>query len=203
MEKRLTMDNLKILIGHSVSPLEMDDEDLEGQQEDASLQYDVLELVDAIGEPDFKEMYISIINNITPLPIPMQRVICQKILTKVNEVYEYEFLPHPELEHQLSMNNVYQLIEFLNYDNISFFGDVWKFLKVDLRNLDLETFCSRNGDKIISEVEEQIESRDLSELITIFLRTYNKDGMINWFRTITEKNRMMIVLKIMEDAEND
>ena len=196
------MDNLKVLMGHSVSPLEMDDEELEGQQEDASLQYDILELVDAIGEPDFKEVYISIINNITSLPIPMQRFICQKILTKVSEVYEYEFLPHPQLDHQLSMNNVYQLIEFLNYDNISFFGDVWKFLKVYLRDLDLETYCSKNGDNIISEVEEQIESRDLSELITIFLRTYNKEGMIGWFRMTTEKNRMLIVLKIMEDESN-
>lgn len=196
------MDNLKILMGYSVSPLEMDDEELVGQQEDASLQYDIYELIDAIGEPDFKEVYISIINNINSLPIPMQRVICQKILTRVNEVYEYEFLPHPSLEHQLDMNNVYQLIEFLNYDNIDFFGDVWKFLKVNLRNLDLETYCSRNSNKIISEVEEQIESRDLSELITIFLRTYNKEGMIDWFRKITEKNRMLIVLEIMEDETN-
>ncbi len=197
------MDNTKILMGYSVSPLEMDDEDLEGQQEDASIQYDMLELIDSIGEPDFKSVYISVINDIKQLSISAQMVVCRKILVKVNEVYEYEFLPHPDLDHQLEMNNVYQLLEFLNYDYISFLADVWKFLKVNLKGLDLEIFCNRNGNKIISEIEDQIESRDLSELITIFLRTYNKDGMIKWFRQVTEKSRMLIVLRIMEGELNE
>jgi len=192
------MDRSKILMGASVSPLEMDDEDLQGQQEDASIQYDVLELVDAIDKLEFKSLYLNSINNIKAETVPAQRDYCKKFLIKVKEVYDFEFLPHPELENQIDMNNVYDLLEFLNFGCIPFLGDVWRFLKVNLRKIDVISFCTQNEDKVISEIEDQIQSHDYSELISIFLRTYNKESMVSWFARMTQRYKMLVLLRIAE-----
>ena len=185
-------------MGASVAPLEMDDEDLWGQQEDASIQYDVLELVDAIDKLEFKSLYLNSINNIKAETVPAQRDFCQKFLIKVKELYDFEFLPHPELENQIDMNNVYDLLEFLNFGCIPFLGDVWRFLKVDLRKIDVISFCTQNEDKVISEIEDQIQSHDYSELISIFLRTYNKESMVSWFARMTQRYKMLVLLRIAE-----
>lgn len=197
------MDNLKILMGSSVSPLEMDDEDLWGQQEESSIQYDVLELVDAIGTLEFKSLYLNSINLIKATTVPAQRDYCKKFLLKVNEVYDFEFLPHPELENQMDMNNVYDFLKFINFGCISFLGDVWRFLKVNLREINVHTFCTENQMKVISEIEDQIQSRDDSELISIFLRTYNKEGVVGWFSDMTQKYKMLILLRIAEGLTNE
>ena len=197
------MNNLKILMGSSVSPLEMDDEDLIGNQEETSNQYDILELVDSIGTPEFKEIYSNNIWIVKGLPIPNQKAACIKILEKLEELYEFEFTPRPEFKNQLIMNDLYEFLEFINYDCISFLSDVWKFLKVELRGLDVVKYCENNSMKVISEIEDQIESRDLNELITFFLRTYYKDGIIKWFYEITEKFRMLIVLRMIEGVNYD
>ena len=102
-----------------------------------------------------------------------QRRLCLGILEKVKEVYNYEFLPHPELEHQLSMNNVYDLIKFLNYDYVDFFGDVWRYLKTDLKKTDVKQFCVKNSDKIIIVINEKsislsINSEDKKNSAAIF-----------------------------------
>jgi hypothetical protein len=194
------LDNLLILAGSSLPLPEQDDPDQIVLGVDSSNEYDSMEIVSAIGTPEFKEIYTLFIKRIQQQPIVDQRRWCLDILEKVKEVYNYEFLPFPELEHQLQMNNVYDLIKFLNYDYVDFFGDVWRYLKTDLKKVDVERFCKNNSDKIIIELEDQLNSRDLSEMVSLFLRTYNKDGLIDWFIESTEKQKMLIYLRIMEDG---
>ncbi len=197
------MDNSMLLMGSSVSPLEMDDEELEGIQEDSSLQYDISEIIDSIGTSNFKEIYLNFINIIKGLTLPKQRDVGERITEKIAKIYEYEFAPKLELDNQLTLNDLYEFLEFIHYDCLSFLSDVWKFLKVELRGLDIEEYGIKNSMKIISEIEDQLESRDLNELITIFLRTYYKDGIIKWFIGISEKNRMLIVLRMLEGVNYD
>ena len=52
---------------------------------------------------------------------------------------------------------------------------------------------------MLIELEDQINSRDLSEMVSLFLRTYNKDKLINWFIEATEKQKMLIYLHIMKE----
>ena len=192
------MDNLLILAGSSIQLPEQDDPVLNVEYE-ASIEYDGMELVSAIDTPEFKEIYLLNINELKLQPIVDQRRLCLDILEKVNEVYEYEFLPHPKLDHQIHMNNVYDLIKFLNYDYVDFFGDVWRYLKADLKKIDIQKFCEKNSEKIIIEIEDQLNSRDLSEMVSLFLRTYNKDNMIDWFIKSTIKKKMLIYLRILEE----
>jgi len=196
------MDNLQVLAGSSLPLPEQDDPNLNQLNYEASVEYNGMELVDAIGELNFKEIYMLFINDIKAQEIIDQRRLCLGILEKVKEVYDYEFLPHPELEHQLQMNNVYDLIKFLNYDYVDFFGDVWRYLKTDLKKVDVKKFCEKNSEKIIIELEDQLNSRDLSEMVSLFLRTYNKDNLIDWFIKSTEKQKMLIYLRIVEEKLN-
>jgi len=196
------MDNLLVLSGSSLPLPEQDDPDQNQLNYEASVEYDGMELVDAIGTLGFKEIYMLFINNLKSQEIIDQRRLCLNILKKVKEVYDYEFLPYPDLDHQLQMNNVYDLIKFLNYDYIDFFGDVWRYLKTDLKKIDVKQFCEKNSEKIIIELEDQLNSRDLSEMVSLFLRTYNKDNLIDWFIKSTEKNKMLIYLRILEEKLN-
>jgi len=194
------MDNLLVLAGSSLPLPEQDDPDQVQLGNEASIEYDGMELVDSIDTSKFKETYMMVINDIKAQKIIDQRRICLNILEKVKEIYEYSFLPYPELDNQLDMNNVYDLIKFLNYDYIDFFGDVWRYLKTDLKKIDIKKFCEKNSDMIIIELEDQLNSRDLSEMVSLFLRTYNKYNLIDWFIRSSEKNRMLIYLRIMEEV---
>jgi hypothetical protein len=193
------MDNLLILAGSSLPLPEQDDPDQIKLGIEAFIEYDGAEIVSAIGSIEFKEIYTLFIKNIQSQKIVDQRRLCLDILEKVEEVYEFKFSSTPELEHQLHMDNVYDLIKFLNFDYVDFFGDVWRYLKTDLKNIDVKQFCEKNSDKIIIEIEDQLNSRDLSEMISLFLRAYNKDGLIGWFIESTNKQKMLIYLRIMKE----
>ena len=196
------MDNLLVLAGSSLQLPEQDNPDQLQLSNEASIEYDGIELVDSIGTPLFKETYMLVINDLKAQEIVDQRRLCLGILEKVKEVYDYEFLPHPELDNQIDMNNVYDLIKFLNYEYIDFFGDVWRYLGTDLKKTNIKQFCEKNSDKIIIELEDQLNSRDLSEMVSLFLRTYNKDNLIDWFIRSTEKTKMLIYLRILEEKLN-
>lgn len=192
------MDNIEILAGMSLPLPEQDDPDQNQLNDEASIEYDGMEVVSAIGQPDFKEIYTLFINDLKQQEIVDQRRLCLDILSKVKEVYDYSFLPFPNLDTQLDMNDVYDLIKFLNFDHVEFLADIWRYLKVDLKTIAIKKFCYENSDRIVSELEEQIKSRDLSRLVSLFLRTYIKDDLIDWFVDSTEKNRMLIYLRILE-----
>ncbi len=194
------MDNLLVLAGSSLPLPEQDDPDQIQLGNEASIEYDKMELVGSIGIPVFKETYMMVINDLKAQEIVNQRRLCLDILEKVKEIYDYEFLPYPELDNQFDMNNVYDLIRFLNYEYIDFFGDVWRYLETDLKKISIKQFCEKNLDKVIIEIEDQLNSRDLSEMVSLFLRTYNKDNLIDWFIKSTEKNKMLIYLRIMEEV---
>ena len=195
------MDNLKTLIGSSTHIPEMDDEEQENSIEEASVNFDVHEIIDNIGKPEFKTIYFILSTTMKLLPTDTQKGIALGILKKIYEVYDYEFLPYPNIDGQEDINNVYELLEFLEYDHIEFFSRVWMFLD-DIQTVDLKKYCVENIDKILYEIEEQILSTDLNELISIFLRTNNKENMISLVTSISEKNRMLIKLEILERKEN-
>lgn len=192
------MDNLEVLAGMSLPLPEQDDPDQIQLNDEASIEYDGMEIVSAIGESDFKEIFTLFIQGIQQQEIVDQRRLCLAILNKVKDVYDYSFLPYPTLDTQPDMNDVYDLIKFLNFDHIDYISDVWRYLDVDLKKLDIKRFCYENSIKITAEIEDQINSRDLSKLVSLFLRTYIKDYLMDWFIDATEKSRMLIYLRILE-----
>lgn len=184
------------LLGRSISLPEQDEEN-DNLIEEISYEYDILSIIESIGTPEFKEVYTTNIQNIKKLSIKIQQDFCIQILKKISEKYEYEKLEKIDLLNQDNINEVYNLISFLEYDYLNFFSNVWKYLKVDLRKIDIEKYCKKNSDKIINEIDEQIEIRNLSLMSSDFLRTYIKDNMIRFLIEITKKDKMLMLLIIL------
>jgi hypothetical protein len=192
------MDNERILLGSSLPLDEVeadDDRDVEG---DASLQYDMLNIIDSIGTDEFKEHFLMAMNKIKIESVENQRVFCTKILEKIDSIYEYiSYTKHP-LDQQHDFDLVYEFISFLEFDHITFLVNIFRFFNIDFRKENISNFCKENSERIIKEVDEQIESHDFSLLLLEFLRTYIKEKMIKFIAEKTEKSKMLIYMEIKE-----
>jgi len=191
--------NLKVLTAY-VDPSPEVDSDITQYEYTADniLKYDLLEFLHAIGKDEFKEIYQNFITDIRLRPFEAQQVLCQHILKKVLEIYDFEFPERVELENQYHFDEVYNLIKFLEFNHVEFIGDVWKYLKVDPRGVNIEQYCYDNGNQLVEAITNQIETYDSEQLFAIFLRTYIKDKLIEWFIRASEKNKSLISLRMIE-----
>lgn len=195
--------NLKILTAY-VDPEPEVDSDITQYEytEDNILRYDLLEFLDAIGKEEFKEVYRNFIIDIRLRPFDAQQTLCEKILKKISEIYDFEFPERVELENQYHFDSVYQFVKFISFDNIDFVGDVWKYLKMDPRRVNIEEFCYDKDTGLVEAITNQIETYDYEQLFAIFLRTYIKDKLIRWFIEVTEKNKSLVSLRMIEGEIN-
>lgn len=175
-----------------------DDERMDEYEDDAIYQSSSIDLRDTLGHIDFKQTYPILIKDILAQPFDNKRIFCQKMLDKIQEVYDYQFPETFDLESEAELEACLDFIKFLEYDNILFLSFVWQHLNVDLLKLDVESYCKTHEMKIIKETEEQLESHEQSELISIFLRTYYKEKFIEWFMRETERSKMQILIEILE-----
>ncbi len=195
----------KILLGNSIPMPEadMDDNESEINDEVEALHcywYNVM--LDNLGIKDFKPNYLSVKNQIlNECSLNDQRELCKRILQKIKLIYGFVFYKTIDFNNPDEIQEFFDFIEFLEYDNEKFITDVWMFLDTNLSGLSIEEFCKRNSNQIINEIEEQIDSNSFNELITIFLRTYNKSNIIEWFLKKSEDNKTTILLRMMEGDE--
>jgi hypothetical protein len=201
---------LKALLGNSINLPEQDMDDLRVESqtgypyEEAALKrYYFLTILDSIRTGEFQESF-----NAT---IPLLRKeygfkdlqeLCFEIIRYVKERYDFIFPQIVKIENAEDTSDVISLIKFLEYDNEEFITNVWKYLKPEINSLRFENYCEQNGNKIISEIEEQSDTRSYPKLIADFLRTYNKDDMIEWFCEQSKRLNTAILLALREGEPN-
>ncbi|MHA1167460.1 MAG: hypothetical protein ACTSRU_06535 [Candidatus Hodarchaeales archaeon] len=201
---------LKALLGNSLNMPEEDMDDLRVMSqtgypyEEAALKsYYFLTILDSIRTGEFQESF-----NAT---IPLLRAeygfkdlqeLCNEILRYIKERYDFIFPEKVKVKDLGDTSDVISLIKFLEYDNEEFIVNVWKYLKPETNSFQFQNYCEQNGNKIISEIEEQSDTRSYPKLIADFLRTYNKDDMIEWFCEQSERLNTAILLGIREGEEN-
>jgi len=175
----------EILCGSSFIPTERLDEDEDNlynkTTDEAIIESSSVDLLDNMGKPEFKYIYLDLIQDIKLASFNFQRKFILNALARVEEVYEYRFPINLDVDSILSLNECYEFIQFLEFDNVEFLGRVWKQLNIDIYKIDIDLFCQNNSKRIISECEKQIESFDFNKKISMFLRTYYKEGFIKWF----------------------
>ena len=155
---------------------EMDDqEDIDFLEDEGIYDYARIYIIDYIGTDDFKNTYLNLINDIKLFSFQRRRIFAQNMLEKVFEVYDFQFPENIPITTDREIENVFEFIEFIEYDNLEFISSVWQILKKDPTKDDIEATCKRNENKVIKESEEQVESNDYNEMITLFLRTYYKE----------------------------
>lgn len=203
----------RILLGNSVPVPEEDSDDVKSDidfqsriytggvenQEDALREYWFITVLNNIGTSEFKQNYLSVISDIkSECSIREQVLLCEKILERVEEVYEFVFPRVLQLYDLNDIQNVYDFIEFLEYKYEDFIIPVWKFLDVDLKKVNIGEYCGVNVGKIIREIEEQTKVHMLPVLVKQFLRVCGKDELISWFSNISENSKTLLILKTLK-----
>lgn len=180
----------------SFPPEELDDEETFFDITSKAILHSAeIDITDNMKTNDFKYIYKDAISDIKQFPFKNQRRFLEDVLRKVSELYDFEFPTKIDINNLNDVNELYLFLEFLEFDNINIISRVWKYLGKDLRNLDIKKFCTSNAIKIIKEVEDQLQSYDFNEKITLFLRTYYKDKFIEWFVRQTENSKIEIMIE--------
>ena len=194
--------NLKTLC-NIISPEPTDDEGAETQYEagmEFSDEYDLLEMHTNFGNDDYKEIYNSVINKIRVFKLPIQMTLCKKLIEKLYETYSFEFRQNIDLVTQDDMDQVYKLVEFLQFDNLRFATTIWKSFNIkNLMGIDLEQYFFINKE-VKQKLIEQITNNSLmykNTLINEFLTTCEGDQLVLIFFNMTEKNRANISVNLM------
>jgi len=197
----------KVLLGNSIPLPEVDlDEDFIREQDAAYDAYEALEgywyitILKTVGTPYFKSSYLSTINNVKQdVSLESQIKFCDSILRIIIDKYDFEFPEKPVVKTNEDVLDIYKFLEFLEYDHELLLVNVWKNIKVDLASKRLTQVCEENMDLIVSEVDEQSTLEIYPELVSIFLRTYLKENLYNWFCKITKEMETTITARIMKE----
>ena len=199
-------ESLKVLLGNSIEEPEVDYDDAmvasetgHPVEESALRQFYFVTVTDNMGKDDFKNNYLSVITIIKRFTTKEQQELAFSIIQKLPEKYDFEFSINFEYNNQDDINELYNFLEFVEFDNEKFIVNVWKLLKPNADRLKIENFCNINKSKILDEIEEQLESHYHSRLITDFLRTYNKENLIKWFCEKSKDLYTSILLGLREE----
>lgn len=191
---------IKILLGNSIEPLEIDVEDsIESKefpyQEDAIQDYYFSIIINSIGNMDFQENYLGVKNKLKTYTTKEQLRLVSYIINKINKVYEFEIPNHLFPDNQEDTNQLLEFLEFLEYDHEKFITEIWYHLNTtNEKNFNITEISKEKSKQILLEIEEQLESQYFSELTSYFLRTYNKEKLIDWF---IEKSTMIKTLILL------
>src|SRR5574340_1254674 len=127
------MDNEKLLYGLAMmQQIEMDDEDSEELQKDAEIMYDINTIIEAIGTEEFKPIFNNFISSVNNMTLQKQQEFAYTIVRTVQQMYDFEFIPTPDLITLPQIRRSYDLIRFLEFDFIEFCAKAWKYL-TDIR----------------------------------------------------------------------
>ena len=195
------MDAEKALLGGSLPLYEVEEDFDRDITEEASLKYDMMSVISAIGTDDFKSTYVVLMSHIAEQSIEIQRPFCYELATKVEQIYRYDFPVNLDFIGEYSVSDFYKFLEFLEFDYIDFLSKLWKLLPVSLKTIDIASYCNSEYKLVISRVEQVVQSEIFSKLVSIFLRTYMKEDMIKFIIEKSSKDRMLIFLKIQEGEQ--
>jgi hypothetical protein len=194
------------LLGKSIPEPERDYDDEKvnseyGQPvaEDALKIYYFDSITNNIGKEDFKEEYIISMQHIKEYPLEDLRSFIETILEQIKTIYDFEIPVVINFNNKSEIDDLLEFLAFLEFDNEDFIVTTWKYLNPDLKEFKIEKFCEQNSDKIALEIDNQIDSHDFSKIISIFLGTYIKDKLIDWFCDRSRNLRSAILIKLLEE----
>ena len=193
------------LLGKSIPEPERDYDDEkvnseygEPVAEDALKLYYFQSITNNIGKEDFREEYLCSITHIMKYDIEDLRSFIETLLEQITAVYDFEF-PFVIEYTADNVKDILNFLEFIEYDNEDFIVTTWKYLNPDLNQFKIEKYCEQNSDKIALEIDNQVDSHDFSKIISIFLRTYIKDKLIDWFCDRSMKLRTAILINLLKE----
>jgi len=165
--------------------------------EDALKLYYLQSITNSIGKEDFREEYLASVKYVMEYEVEELRSFTETILEQITLVYDFEFPYKLDFNTKDQINELLKFLAFIEFDNEDFITTTWKYLNPDVNSLQIEKFCEQNADKIVLEIDEQVDSHDFSGMIAIFLRTYIKDKLVEWFCNRSKNLRTSILIKLL------
>lgn len=189
----------EILIGRSTPLMEVDDEEssLDHDISEAILDADFYDIINHLNTKEFRNIYLNLYNEIIFLPFDDQKNLCDRLLNKIFEEYNFEFPPSLTFDNQNDINEFLKFVEFLEFNNIDFIASIITGLNLDLLKKNLDKFLEVNFESILVNIEKKLKN-EVSKIISIFFRTNNKENIFKFLKSKLEKDKMLIILKSME-----
>ena len=191
----------KTLISSSQPLPEMEDE-YDGNDEliqNAEMQYSFIDIISSIGTEEFEYIYLNSINEIKTYDIKDQISLCLQILDKIKEIYKFEFLTTIDIISIDDVNNVYDFIEFLEYKNIDFLVSLFAGIVLDIRKEPVRMILDNNW----LEIESRILKGHFSQMISLFLRTNNREELLDFLTSKATKSKILITINLFERSSNN
>lgn len=186
----------KILIGESIPLDQVDDEEsnLDYMIPEAELNADLTTIINYFGTEEFKGLYLNLYNEIRSFELEKQRELCEKLIIKISENYNFEFFPQLTFDNKNDTEEFFKFIEFLEYDYVDFLSEIISGLDLELLKKDINEFLTLNWNQLVLK----INSYQKNEIISKFLRTNNKEGLYDFIRSRLEKDKMLVILNSLE-----
>lgn len=195
----------KDLLLTALLPTELLDDDNDQIQSevvgDKIIQFEFLEIVNGIGKTNFKETYLNFIDDIKKQSIDNQRVLCQHLIKKIEETYKFDFPENIPISNTFDFQNLYNLIEFLEFDNIDFLVEIFKNFKINLLDV-LNKFIDDNKDEIIKNIKSYNDEL-LPEIFINLKNTLEDEILIYIVSKMIYKNKRLVSNEILIRRYNE
>ena len=164
---------------------DMDDDNL---AEKAVTQYDFMNIISALGNENFREIYSCFKNILIGHDRNDQINFCRALLVKVEEIYDFTFF-NVDLDYE-EPQDIYSFIEWLEYDNADFLFTMFNgLLQNDIYSIDIIQFVNDEWENIEKKIDVYFMSNRFKMM---FIRTNNKQNLINFIVRNSELNKSYI-----------
>jgi len=196
-------DPLETLIGQSIPVPELDEEESTNILEDASLKFDVEELLKSIGTKEFRYIYDHVIPVFKKESLEFQRKSCQDILLKIEEVFNFQPIENVDFDNLKDIYQVYDLIKFLHFGYIDFLINYWK--EFDIKDLSLITLNKQINNITMSDITWEVILNKVikdfpieNKLVLNFLMNTEGTVLKNFILDNTRENLIVILVEILK-----
>src|SRR4030043_345591 len=194
------MDPQRILSGSSLQLIEVEEDDDKDIVVETNFEYVCLEILKSIGTDDFKSIYTLLMPETRGFPIHQYLSFCRDILSKIDEVYEFQFT-NLLVENEEDCTEVLKFLEFLEYDHIDFLKDLFSKLGEDpIKIKNIDQFLETNKEKIDQFTNTLLYE---SKLVLEFLRIYTWDALKRYLNKIIEKDVVEVSIELNLKGEKD
>jgi hypothetical protein len=198
------MTNKDILMSALLPSELLDDDEGKIQSEvvgDAIIQYEFLEILNGIGKTSFKEVYLNFIDDVKNQSINNQRILCQHLIKKIEEVYKFDFPENISINDIIDIQNIYKLIEFIEFDNIDFLVMIFKNFKINFLDI-LSKFIDENKNEIIKNIK-LYDDNLLPEIFTNLKNTLEDEIIVYIISKMMYKNKRQVSNEILIRRNNE
>jgi hypothetical protein len=190
----MTDKSVEILVAGVITPEEIDNyqEDEDRRALFAIYESSTFDILDSMNKETFYDTYSVLKSDILSMPYTIQKIFIDKYLDKMGEVYEFEFSPKLVYDTDMAIREMFTFIEFVEYNSLTVLTYVWKYLD-DIMKVDIDKYVRKNSKIVIDEITNQANLlTTITENDSEFLRTYDKEGIIEWFIDRSKRNKFNI-----------